>query len=421
MPIKIVSEAYSAVRQASYAQSGVSSEALLGEMRSDLLFSRQIVIPDTHLFDGAFLLRTAPVELIKELGGNRGCSPLQVKFRAETFDQSLVAFYSQSASGVNVPLRLHLISDPALRERVRSQLTLQDPTTTRKRLQSKADVCASTANYVRSLILQSGGDPRETVSLIERLRQWQEAIDTGLVEFSRWSGTYDLEAAVRADPLVIGRDIREPRVIELVNWIFGQTANGTATRTIVVGAIETLVDEASAAEAVELDAIRHWFDYCRIRAMARQHGCSPVRSLFVDAVLERRMALLGNDPSAARAVSRDLLQPIGSLAVQLGGLTADEFRRLIIEAEVPLHLWWYHGEASALQDVVAKCLSKSVTPTSEAYRILAGALAAAGGAALEGPLGAAVAAGAASLGVEVRDRARTKRAVAQVLEVFRYR
>lgn len=320
------------------ACAGDSAE-FIGALRLDSIGFEEIVIPDTHFFDGMFFLNESePESLIAATArGARMGSSITILTRGTDLRSSLLGLLGDG-DRLN-GFRFQSIEDPAAAEALATLLA----TTSGDRLIDKLredSVASDLAGFIKDLAHANGLDVSADIAMIEGgWRRWLEAEDAEVLRTrpygpppsERSNGTpkpLDLESAM--DWQVVDRRMSDAAAATL-DTISLLVRAGNTNRSVVQRVIRDAKVGAASQIIAELDAIDRWYQRGRHSAMAKQHAAG-LRVQVWDGDFQRHEFDADVDE-----IENQIEVPQGFLR-RVGLLANEEFQRAVDGRR--LRRWW---------------------------------------------------------------------------------
>mgnify|MGYP001345887890 CR=1 FL=1 len=430
MPTGILSEAYtaSAQREARERQPAYFSQ-LLGEIRLDALISRQVVIPDTHLFDGAWFIESTSSELWRNLGAPSVAgygSIIEIRSRRDSLTDSLGVFFQRADSDFLNPFPLNFLPGEEERDAVAKRLGQTPRSDLVDELARNESVAKAVGATLAKVLSEANVDVDVVWQLVDAWESMLHAERMGHLTTRRWQGDLDLIHSTSVDPIGL-HEFTTPGGRDLYLGILRVVNAKSTYRSDVIGMISSALREApDDASIAEISAVGDWYSHARGRAMAAQHQVSFGRRVDADRGLEagyRRLAydLTGRELHVAEA-SKDV-QPTADLLAALSAMSGTEFGDLQVRLGPELDLWWMRRDRESLRTLI-QCIDRYVPATSREgselslVKLVVSAPAAGVGGALLGPWGAAAGALMGGLVGPVHSRLKRANRIARIVEYF---
>ena len=372
---RFLSDFYDSVRQRAYPfvmdRIVGAGDTYCGRLRFDSLVSQTLVLVDTQVLDGELFLDTGPQNLASSLTRSEGgVMPIEIKSRAGTLEESLLAFFRRPHRTKLVPFAVSLVRDDATRSEVMRRFDATDS----EKLKSWRDLL---------VILREAEVPEEDVERIEAgWNRWFEAESRGLVVLKRWEGQWDLDAFLGSvDSL--RECLQTESGGELARWTWEHRGDRSAVDTRLNEVSTDWEDERALLDVV---SIRSWFNSGYNRTLSSQHRCDAFESVDMSPALLRT---LDEGDEGYEAVQLSALDLPGHFLEKLGTMPSSGFREFCWKQRDNLENWWGTGSTDALKRIACG-LSTACLQCETPARPLGTRLAAIGGVAAGGwALGAA--------------------------------
>lgn len=395
----------------------------LGQLRFDSLLARTLVIPDSHVFDGAFFLERGPRELKSALGRSglrdHEVPAIEVRGREETLSDSLAALLRRPGHATLNAFVFKTI-DSTLRHELAAQLKVTREIELDRALASAKDVPAGVASILETCLhrVDPAIDTKAIVRPLKRgWRLWlREAKHVGVKKWPLFKA-FDLETQAHRERSIDG-NMRTAVGRAALSDVVATMARGSGHRSDIS---ELLVAARAAAADREtrgdLELIDVWYSRLRYRALAWRHDC-------VCALADRpwlpavgpghallREALRLDDPTHV-PLPDDVL-------TALGDLQPGQFQEFVHAQRRAIDRWWTAGEVDALHALAdaltafareRKRAALGVAQTLPPAGTLLGALAGGAG----GPIGGLI--GTGGKAALERRRTETERVRIRILE-----
>lgn len=336
---------------------------MVAQLRCDLVAFNRVVIPDTHLLDGAFFMSLSPTKLADAIGlsdplGRRG---LELRLRKPTIRETLEHWLVRPKSPMLNGFQFKLIEDCQTRSEVAEVLgntprPRWDMLMTRHGNPAKALAALLREAIDAAPITSDQADAaRATVEKAEA--HWSYWMESATPTFycKPWEGEYDLHGAMRADS--IGADL----ITEEGRALFTETVTGaTAGKVYRADFTKQITDRRQEGASPDLEQdlrlCERWYSRARYRAMAGQHRCA----FAFDAGLSD-----GAEPfGVARTVAQEPV-PETSLARfpqefqdAITHVDGEQFAEAVHSAGGDLERWWNSHDYTALQQASEKLATR---------------------------------------------------------------
>lgn len=339
-------------------------EGYLGQLRLDALFNEVLVIPDTHIIDGAYFLHRGPKFLRDALSrgfetGGTPQLPLEVRTRGDGLESSIANFLVRYGKDGSPQPRLNgfyfkTLSDSSARAQLAAAIRCRTPDDlARVRRSHGGDV----VDGVIALLHECFADMDYSdiaaewlESLANGWRRWlNEAPEVGL-RTARWDRRYSLHEATLAEPMALDR-----LTTELARTVFDDVMRLLAESGWRNDA-SPIIDEGRAAASgdreaeAEIAAIDWWISRGRYRAIAWQHHCDCIQ---VDRPTLRPLGII---PDVLRSLEE---WPHGERTIELpddvvsalGHVDNELFAQVVREHRTQLVAFWTTGQAQHIPPV----------------------------------------------------------------------
>ncbi len=317
----------------------------LGRFRLDTIQFRDVIIPDSHLFDGLALLALGPKKLTEELSRDRFRMPVIIKQREGSLEASLRALLilpQQSGAlngfafkGLGSPEKWIPISEE-IAKRSRQELESFLASGTVKGLGSFLGTVA------RDLGLDIGAE----LEMMQRgWSAWLAAEADGTLRTERWTGRYDALRAAAHTPL---DPPASPELSEHFTIVRRMVARDGALSSEVDAYLAHAGRGASTDELVALNELKDWEREVRRKALAMRYEAAyrrPLRESARDRSLWSRLMTV--DPPTGT----DILYP-EAFTYRLGQLEPAAYRGSLDSAS--LEDWWANGRRESLRRSISE-------------------------------------------------------------------
>lgn len=397
-----------------------------GQLRFDSLLARTLVIPDSHVFDGSYFLRTTPQALVDQLGraglGHRAVGALEIRGRETSLEASLAGFLRRPGKPTLNAFVFKSL-DASLRHRLAAELKKTSEPELDRALQVARDVPAGVAGLLKACLgrIDPALDAEAIIAPLEEgWRRWLH--DGHLVEVKKWPTfrSFDIKSEITKEGS-IDRNMRTElgrETMEAVRLTMDGSEHRSDISEVLAQARGALPSEDEGV-LNDLDLIDAWYSRLRYRALAARHGCTcsltdrpwlpavgPAQALF-------REALRRDEPTAVPL-------PEGVLTA-LGDLEEAQFVEFVRRHRRDLVRWWETKEVDDLHrvaDGLADLGLQRDRPSVGLVQTLPAAGSAAGAAlgGLGGPVGGLI--GSASKAALERRRSDSERLRLRVLEAI---
>lgn len=331
-------------------------KTLQTQLRCDVITSECLVIPDTHLFDGAFFMSSDPIELATALGKRsepklRG---IVLRLRHRTIRDTLMNWLVRDGSDNLNEFPFKLIQSRHIRTQIKKKLGA----TSRARWEEILASCNSNpalalGQLLRDCIAKADltenevEQAKDVAALAERgWARWLEVGDR-LFHCEGWDRPFDIWGALQCQP--IGNGLKT----NIGTQLYDQTVEGLvsggkyrADLTKMVDDIRATTDDADVIGDCNL--VEHWYSRGRYRAMAEQHNCA----FAYDPANADGSQTFGIEPSKAQ-------YPVGSIAAFPEGFqqallsaSGEHFGEAVDAASLRLNSWWHKGNFDDLRHAV---------------------------------------------------------------------
>lgn len=373
------SDVYSAAGQRTRLDSGWGHDDFLVHLRVDAVLAHTIVLPDTYVLDGAYLLETEPDDLRLRIGrevtGRQ--LPILVRSRRETLAESLRFLLVRPGSQFLNRFPFNAIQNEAARNALADVLAVFPIDEYKERVHN--DVPGELVSLLRELIDRAGFNAD---SDLERMHAgWSRWIAAERVpeEYRRlkvvaWDRPLNVQSIAaddryRLDPdehlgTSAGRELYREILLEIEQ---GGTHRSDASHRFR----EKRTNMKIATEERDLHTIQTWYDRTRHRAIARQHNCTAFAytqhpSAMPVGPLQRRLQSIvgGEVPN-----SQEVTVP-GDFYYQILSIDSDAFARAMRKVQAEQIVWWQTGKTDSLRHVIDEILA--VAPSSSGNSRLTG-------------------------------------------------
>lgn len=336
-------------------------EEFLGRLRLDVVGFRSVVLPDSHLFDGAAFLDFEPRVLLASLARSRspGTSPLVVKARAKSLEESLRTLLVRRDGRETLNgFVFKMLGEEDRAQALASALATRTPAELESVLKRYESTAAGVGAFLGQTALGLGLDMTGEIQRLARgWSEWLDAEANGLVSVEQWSGTYDPATAARrtyANPDDYGSAYRH---LEQVHRIL--TTPGSYSSEVD----EFLADVAETAtedELKDLQSVRDWEREVRRKALAMRHGVA-LRGPVAGVPRESIWAKL----STSEEQSEPQTDVVDDFIYRLGVLDQSAFVDALAFGQP--EPWWVSRDADALHRTLF-ALSNAVDRASSEMR-----------------------------------------------------
>jgi len=332
----------------------------LGLMRLDLIRSRFLTIPDSHLVDGAALLRHDPRTLIDDLrrGSGAGTSPVIVNARASTLDATLreLLVRRDDARRLN-GFRFKTLENAEHSRAIALAISHTPPALLDQHMSGKS-AADGLADFLADLAQGEGLDLDAPLDLMRRgWTAWVQASENGLIQVEKWTGKFDTASAAR----VTSHDPADfPTIYPHFEAIYRLFKQPRSFSSDLDEYMADLKSGASVAEAVEIERIEQWEKSVRRKALAMRHR-SAYRSTIDETGPKRSLW----DRLSSNHSQHFSIEYPESFIHRLGRLAPETFRDALNFAD--LDAWWTDRDADANSRVlgrVSDAVERNVDPRS---------------------------------------------------------
>jgi hypothetical protein len=334
----------------------------LGLLRFDSILSDRLVIPDSHLIDGRFLLSVPAMALRNEIGRPARSDdasalelPLTFRIRARSLRETIATFLRTNDDHLNA-FSFKTIPRRARRP-LAAQLRARRWTELEDRLRTRPNPTLEVGRLLRECLRGAGFEQSADawVGPLERgWSTWLELEDAGALKLEQYPwGGFDLASALAAEQ---GIEAEMKTELGQRAWrtVDGLITDDKKLRSQANEALDQLRDEASGDPQQEDDVRRVDAVASRIRyrAIALQHEAAFMRTVgrtpvgASDRVLERVQA------GYEEAVGRRLELP-EAVTHQLGSLPSHEYTAFLSDERTNLSRWRESGEIEHLRSAMA--------------------------------------------------------------------
>lgn len=357
---RLFSNAYTPLSQHAIADRSVTLDDFVAQLRFDTLLARQVVIPDTYLFDGRMFLELGPNRLFQLLGVDGDSGSLEIEIRAETLERSLATLLERVPVERGLDPRLagmpfNFLSDVSARDRLASHFgSLRARGVDELRmLINRHGTAKGVASFLRQGLAAVEADASiGEVDVAERgWAEWIRAEREGKLVLRRYDATnFPIFRSMALEPL---DDYLEAS--ESLRRVAYEIQNDSH-RSPVASTIRHALEVASDAERAELLFLEAWYTRARHRALAVQHRCVLSRTESSD--LAPRVGPLQD---AVRRAAERAAEQVGPPVIML----PDHFTRglrampgpVLAEvrqtAQAELLQWWEEKDVDSLRTAVA--------------------------------------------------------------------
>jgi hypothetical protein len=321
---------------------------IVGRMRLDLVLFRTVCIHDSHLFDGAALLRLRPTEFLSAISRveNPLDPPLVINCRAASLQDSLAELLLRRGphAGDLHGFVFKIIGDTDAANAISRQVTVTSPDELTGALAAHGPV-HGVANFLEEAARRVGVDAGTQLELARSgWDAWIAAANRGLVKQEQWDGRLDARAAVSST-------YHDPHDFPATYLHFRELCRKISHERMSSSEFDNELNALSVSVAPglqpEIERMRDWEREVRLRAIAARHRCSwsaDVEASHTRASFWKR--LIGQGPE-----SPSYLEYPEAFVSRLGTLDAEDFR-----AAIPhelLRRWWTTGDLDARRKVLA--------------------------------------------------------------------
>lgn len=350
-----------------------------GQLRFDSLVSRRLVVPDSHVLDGAFFLETPPETLRDELGQPRadgrasaGDLPLVVRMRATTFEATLRRFLVAEGSETLNGFTFKSIPDVRAQDALAEQLAITPTEVLEERLARDERSALAVGGLLRDALKKQGfeADVDEFIGPLEQgWSYWieqQELIPSETYETDR---DFHPAEALRFEPLdPKAEGLREPAAAaydEIVELLMAGTRNRSAVTRVLREYRAQTSDPLTLEQLHKLD---QWYSRARYRAIAHQHRASYVQLWGDPEPFGPLQRLFESRVRAASEVAADRIELPEDCLTGLADLPNAEWAAFLERHIREVHRWWATGDQSALRVVMAG-LVDALVPERKSSRL----------------------------------------------------
>jgi hypothetical protein len=353
---RIFSNEYNAANQLQL-WNAYGGEALTARMRLDIIKGYQVVIPDTHLFDGRFLLTSGPRSLLAQLGATKEGSnaPFEIRCRRNNLSDSLAELLVIPGKDTLNAFRFKTLGDEDLILALASDLKTCPKAELDRFVRPSDNPAIGLANFLRSRITRFGGDTSRVAFLEESWREWLRFESE--LRVIRWATNYD---ALLLDRLL---SVRPP------DWLTNEVlraAEEIQERVRRGETVKSVLDEFKRKSEFPTPAdpnwrseewLVHWYELSRHQAIADQHDASYARTEneaqgdgILPALIDQREHDFELLLSHTAVLDLDL-------ANRLGTLPADVFARFLTDSARELQAWRDSNDSRARDRALGKLAS----------------------------------------------------------------
>lgn len=308
-----------------------SNDLYRGRLRLDSFVSESLVLVDTQVLDGELFIDLGPEALRKLLARSEDeAMPVEIRSRAETLENSLLAFFRRPEKQKCLPFSISLLRDDATRTAVMERLSATDS----GKLNSYRDILE---------ILSATGVPTSEIERIEGgWRRWFEAEGRGLVVVRQWEGNWDLDSFLGGIK-AIGPCLQTQCGTELAHWTWDNRWNRSAIDAkLNAVSVECTRDD----ELQDIRRILSWFNSGYNRNVSNQHGCDTFESVAVSPTFLHEFDARNPEYEAAQCACVEL--PKGFLQ-RLGSMPSSSLQQFYWNQHDNLRAWWNKGDTEALK------------------------------------------------------------------------
>lgn len=379
MKARLLSDVYSATGQRHRLgdeEHAWTMDDFLAQLRVDSLLSRTIIIPDTHLLDGGYFLRTDPVDLEKRIG--RGIDnkqlPIEIRTRSETLEESLAHLLDRSGTDTFNAFPFNTIRDRFVRHRLALHLETLKQEVLREHLRRADSVPSALSGFLREQLQRVDANADEDLEQMEEgWSKWIAAEKKGHVTCIRWDRPLSLADALNRDAIDPDEDLLTAAGRDMHREIIQAVRHGSTYRSQVTSyayVYEFNKESLTPSEALDLRTLELWYNQARHRAFALQHAADQyvhAEDQFVTPVgpLRRHVKRIAENelaPSAAEVTVPELF------LLRLAAMSNDTFARMAMETRAMLESWWDTGDRDALRcaiDVLLQEMKYWETPSGQ--------------------------------------------------------
>jgi len=315
----------------------------LGRFRLDTIQFRDVIIPDSHLFDGLALLAFSPAKLAEELSRDRFQIPLIVKRRAESLEASLRELLLLPGHGGTLNgFAFKALGSPEKWIPIAEEIGKR----TQKELESFLQIGAvkGLGQFLGAVARDLGLDIGDELETMQRgWAAWLQGEADGTIRSERWTGRFDAKRAAACTPFNHPAD---PELSEHFTIVRRMVARDGALSSEVDSYLAHAGRGASPNELVAFDELKDWEREVRRKALAMRYGAAfrrPSRESARDRSLWNRLTAV--DPPRGT----DILYP-EAFTFRLGQLEPAAYRAALDSAA--LEGWWSTGRRESLRRVV---------------------------------------------------------------------
>ena len=327
---------------------------VLGRMRLDIMLARKLVILDTQLLDGSFLLDQRPVPLLSLITrvGSDEYPPIEVRARYPSLQDALVGFVVPSKRDPVEPKEKDQVrpKDEKLKGFSFSSIENDEQRTAAKQALEQTDATKVKSWEDIGPLLKSFGVAKDNVErMVEGWRRWIQAQEDGLLEVKKWEGRFELDEHLPR-PGTLRQRLDTDQAKDAIDYVY----ETRFIRNNVDTHLTELREEHNENKKVleELDGIDAWYNLGYNATVADQHNCK-----YIELVRDqdRKGFENSNDKHIdfRDGTSADLLEQIELEGVdplyRLG--TMDGFKRLFWEENNIRNFedWWNGRDSDALK------------------------------------------------------------------------
>lgn len=317
-------------------------EVVIARTRFDSLLSRTPRLIDTQVLDGIIFLDVNPSQLINSLRrSDYGQLPFEIMSRAPDLSQAVVNLVRPTDPSQK---SLKGFSFSAISPGARSNIQKELVSVPTNRIKDWHDLVS---------LLKDMEAPPEDVDRVERgWTKWIKAQEKGLIKVVPWQGVFPLDNCLSNYPLIMRR-LATDKGRDLIKWAYDKRYD----RSLIDQWLSAEWQTASPEEREDIIAIESWFHHGYNRAIASQHGCSNVESVYdswlqdtkVGAKIWNRLHWEGqkNDPpEAALDLPPEFIRRLGSMPY-------GDYRSIIWKQDRYLREWWASGDEYSLKKAFA--------------------------------------------------------------------
>lgn len=302
----------------------------LGRLRLDILLAETLVLTDSQILDGAFFVKSDPINFLKLLIRSEEESlPIEIRSRKSKLEDSFLNFVKKRNKEFLAPFSFSCIEDEALRREIQKCLE-----------ETKSDRVNSWKDILEIIKHKFPGCEGLDV-LDDGLNQWFEAQKEPLLsgKILKWDNEFLLGECLNRSEILELMDTEVGK--EEAEWVMDNQARSLIDRRLT----RRIIEEVDGPVKDDLQKLESAYNYAYNLAIALQHRCRTFES--VSGSNKNRLAGLQVIDNEIDWVAD--FNSSTNIVLGLGEMPIDQFQHLFQENKSNFYEWWNTSNSESLK------------------------------------------------------------------------